>query len=487
MKKTRLNAWVPTSDGRHNLTLYLLTYLCLSTCLPVSVSVYSRITRYKAVHQKYKCLIELSQEEEALRFCTLAMESTQRMDARLSSDDPNRAKLGLLFRMLQNLHEEATKRCMANEFSTIMTDDMRSKLIVKYLDKEREKGVIAKRPLEGREILFHETPVVCLRKTQQASTNAMELKSCSHCLRTFIDPQMFGLAQDAFDAVLHPVPCGHCQLEHYCSTECQETAWRQYHRLLCTGSDDPEDFGQPLILLQLSVQHTGRTNPLLIARMLAMVLSAAMDGDADPSRVFDRFVQNELPHDRDTVAFELILRHMQENSPLRHDHGHLIDKWLTLSRYRSFNGLLQRNAATIQPISDLHRYVQILDPDKDVDTLRHLLQKLHGAEVGSQYSGQDIQQAILLSNVAIQNWTIQGAGLYPVLNSMNHSCDPNVTSMSSTTSNKMQVITLCPIQEGEELTVSYIDESLPRTQRQELLWQQYRFRCRCTRCSSSAG
>ncbi len=43
------------------------------------------------------------------------------------------------------------------------------------------------------------------------------------------------------------------------------------------------------------------------------------------------------------------------------------------------------------------------------------------------------------------------------------------------------------IEAGEELTVSYLDQTLPRAQRQQRLSFAYGFSCRCARCIEEAS
>jgi flagellar biosynthesis/type III secretory pathway protein FliH len=87
---------------------------------------------------------------------------------------------------------------------------------------------------------------------------------------------------------------------------------------------------------------------------------------------------------------------------------------------------------------------------------------------------------------------------------MNHSCDPNVqvrtlprsftppTSLpaelpgrgdpSDPPSHKITVIAREPITPGTELTITYVDPSLPRNVRRQALRDGYGFWCECARC-----
>lgn len=65
----------------------------------------------------------------------------------------------------------------------------------------------------------------------------------------------------------------------------------------------------------------------------------------------------------------------------------------------------------------------------------------------------------------------------------NHSCSPNVLfgSYEQYGMQQMHFITCKNIQEGEELTISYIDFTLNKKGRQDAL-KQYNFTCKCERC-----
>lgn len=85
----------------------------------------------------------------------------------------------------------------------------------------------------------------------------------------------------------------------------------------------------------------------------------------------------------------------------------------------------------------------------------------------------------------MSNLTAMGTGMFPVANCMNHSCLPNVVSMSRSTNETLDVVAIRPIQPGDELHISYIDESEPRAQRQRKLLKYYQFTCECEKCAAA--
>jgi len=82
-----------------------------------------------------------------------------------------------------------------------------------------------------------------------------------------------------------------------------------------------------------------------------------------------------------------------------------------------------------------------------------------------------------------------GTGFFRAQSLMNHSCEPNCAAQKgdADADNAAMLYSLKPIQPGEELTISYIEERdedgelLPAAERRMLL-QDYGFECRCPLC-----
>ncbi|KAJ1720402.1 hypothetical protein LPJ61_006165, partial [Coemansia biformis] len=70
---------------------------------------------------------------------------------------------------------------------------------------------------------------------------------------------------------------------------------------------------------------------------------------------------------------------------------------------------------------------------------------------------------------------------------LNHSCLPNAGFAYSTTSGRQVVRALADIAEGDEVTLSYTDGLLPRTERQKLLSAVYFFECTCAKCAGDSA
>ena len=74
-----------------------------------------------------------------------------------------------------------------------------------------------------------------------------------------------------------------------------------------------------------------------------------------------------------------------------------------------------------------------------------------------------------------------GREVYLAASMLNHSCAP---TCEMTRASVCEVRTTRSVQEGEELTISYIDESLPRSHRIKHLRSHYHFECVCPKCTA---
>ena len=83
-------------------------------------------------------------------------------------------------------------------------------------------------------------------------------------------------------------------------------------------------------------------------------------------------------------------------------------------------------------------------------------------------------------------------GLYPLHSFLNHDCSPNLSIRhipvrGRLASMKIAALATRDIAPGQELTISYIDPSMPVTRRRLLLWRDYCFGpCTCERCTTQA-
>lgn len=257
-------------------------------------------------------------------------------------------------------------------------------------------------------------------------------------------------------------------LEKYCSEACRDRADKLWHRVLC-GAHFVSDAKRvhPLHHLYSLCVELQRSNPLLICRIFAMILLRIVNG-ADPDHAFQdfrNFISSEEPSPHDEAAVFLLKNLLCANAPF-------MERIVTLSNYRRLNGAIMRNAQTINPVSDLHMWFEnALKKEKKEGELM--------ARVG--FTPDTLKDYMAKPEMLALN-KIEGYGLLPVANCMNHSCDPNIISSSSHNNDTVTFVALRPIQAGEELCISYVDDNLTWQERHKLLREFYRFECKCIRC-----
>ena len=129
-------------------------------------------------------------------------------------------------------------------------------------------------------------------------------------------------------------------------------------------------------------------------------------------------------------------------------------------------------------ISDIEGSFALLTPEQKAEFL-----SLHDFRFPSE-ENQSHLMTIFRSNA--YNTGEESVGLFPKMARINHSCRPNAGNWWSETREKRIIFATRDIQEGEEITVSYIPLLKTTADRQTRL-QQYGFACDCIACQSAAG
>lgn len=96
-------------------------------------------------------------------------------------------------------------------------------------------------------------------------------------------------------------------------------------------------------------------------------------------------------------------------------------------------------------------------------------------------TGAAVEQAL---GVLAESGQVDGAAVYMVGACCNHSCEPNAEARGNDAG--MQLVALTRITAGNEVTISYVDESileLPLDARRKHLQRAYKFWCSCPRCA----
>lgn len=332
------------------------------------------------------------------------------------------------------------------------------------------KGVFSTRPFDEGECVFQETPLVS--HIESTAADKYLRRTCAHCMKPLITrefaaelldpavsplPRMSGGVPEAvaraLAAPVELVPCPHCGgAEAYCSTACRDAAWRAYHKLLCTHGNPDCSMG---IFCRMA-RATGLTNPQCIARMMAICALRVVDGGmklTDALAPFMAFEWSSWPGERDEEFFALLYKALSPQVPPGVAAG-----IVSLEVFRIFNGVIQRNASRVQPLTDIHLLLSAAAAASEKDVL---------AALSSEWASR---------------LSVGGTALFAVANTINHSCAPNAQFASATTDHRITLVCASKIAADDEITVSYIDETQPKKQRLEELKSKYLFTCQCDKC-----
>jgi hypothetical protein len=276
--------------------------------------------------------------------------------------------------------------------------------------------------------------------------------------------------------------------ERYCNAECRAEAARAYHAVLCVAHCGEQldaasrlfeqrvaQRRQALTALHALVVAHRRTNLLLIARMLAREIIAlnANGGDLNgAASAFDAFVGYDAaaPGDADAVRHltTLLLPHAR--------HADAAARLVTIERVRRLNAVLLLNASTVNPLSVAATALGALDAERRFALLRQL-----DAQLDERFKHADQ----FLECEPLRRLCVVGTGLYRVINVANHSCRPSAVVGCGNTHHQLSLVAARSIAAGDEITISYCDETQNRATRRAFLKKHYRFDCRCERCESN--
>ncbi|EFJ45026.1 SET and zf-MYND domain-containing protein [Volvox carteri f. nagariensis] len=298
-----------------------------------------------------------------------------------------------------------------------------------------------------------------------------------------------------------PMPCRRGCGALYCSAACEAEAWEHSHCLLCTGT---RTSSSPLVELKAEPfwEHARETNEifLLAAQVVvstllraARLLAGSSSGAAGPSDAYRSALlaawqpymygwkrcwwdSVAVPDDvDDEEEFRTQLKSLASDS-LELLSAAISDprfgpELLQLEVYGSIVGMFELNNMGLSvpsPVEDYFLAVDEMEEGAEKQAVLQITQPLLDA-LDSEYASPCESTAFL----ALQSC-------------INHSCDPNCTAVCDTGDRTVTVLAQRDIAAGEEITLSYIDVTLPYKERQAAL-RDYGFVCRCTRCVADAA
>lgn len=402
---------------------------------------YPKNLEYKLHLRKAQCLIRLGRYEEGLPVLQAGQDTIHL--AKLSEEKKSSVRRDLLA-----MEQEA--RCLLQkrptgrspsassagsqppppQFRNSSLPQANPKLeLVQSQDRIRGRYVVTQQDLHVGEILFSEEPFSSVLLPEHYSTH------CHQC----------------YARLAAPLPCKKCTQPRYCSVECCEVAWLAHHQYECGYLDLLHSLG--VGHLAIRTLFSAGLHKLQSIRAAVKNGSYAYSTEDAYSRVFS------LTHHIDKLEEEEVFQYTVTAALL----GSYVARRTTFLSPSSA-------AATTrdQPIDeDLVNYLGGL-------VLLHLCQLIGNAHAVTELresDNGDVQQVRLAT------------GIYVSASMMNHSCRTLIINQFQGA--RLLVRATRPLQQGQEVTNCYGPHYRRHLfqERQDMLLNQYKFRCRCTACS----
>lgn len=360
------------------------------------------------------------------------------------------------------------------------------------ISEKKNRGIVAKRNLAQDEIIFTEKPLVSAQFTWN---EFYQYKACEYCMRPLetTEENIARLTEDRnfklpylkeFCSVDKSkfVQCSNCQIE-YCSEECRQNAFNSYHQTLCLGKDRFNENHPVNRLLETwrQIHLPPETTTIMLVLKLVAIIKQSQDKNSIiqkllkfESNLTNGNMKHKLTGENFFYQVELLRQqlyeifvnylYVKECEPMFSDYG-----------FKQLFGLIGRNSQGIgtSPLSQwVNTCTKSLENDKSkLKKFNKYLDKLYDRL--DKYAGQFLNS--------------EGSALFELQSCANHSCNPNAEIVFKNNNNEVSLKALGDIHQGEEITISYLDEcSLTRSRhsRQKILKENYLFLCDCDKCLS---
>ncbi|KAH8861775.1 SET and MYND domain-containing protein 5 [Schistosoma japonicum] len=380
----------------------------------------------------------------------------------------------------------------------------------------RGRGLVAAQSINTEDILFTEDPLICC----QFSWNKLYgYKACDHCLRPLESSEenvqrltnnpTFTLPySEASFQCNQIVQCPTC-LTNYCSQNCLDSAALTYHSVMCMGLIESENENplKKLDIIWRQFHYPPESGTIfLLVRIAAACLSACIMASSPSLHIVEALKQfissTSAPTNENTSVLYHQLLGDQFVTRIEQIHNAFVEVLLFLCQKFShatsceeciqtlqkagLNSLLEKHHFTSalclisrngQGIATSALSVWVNQAGKIVSTMNEQTSKEFDLFVNRLYEAIDDHVGSFLDN--------EGVGLYYYQSRINHSCSPNAVIRFSGVNSQLSVVALTAIQEGEEVTISYLDDCLQsrsRHTRRKYLSSNYLFWCDCPKC-----
>ncbi|EDW51593.1 SET and MYND domain-containing protein 5 [Drosophila sechellia] len=355
------------------------------------------------------------------------------------------------------------------------------------------RAMIATKNFAKDEVIFEEEPFV----SRQFSWNvAYGYAACDHCMRPLetvlenvrrlaSDPKVeVPLLQHDPTAqwVAQFTQCPRCKVR-YCSEDCLMEAQKRYHRVACMGAFHSDDT-HPINVLNETwkkMHYPPETGSImLIVRLMAIYQQSTKKEEfLEQLQSFQSLIVNREQKIYHKMLGENFEQQMEQlylafcNAFTGED----FSMFKTPDAFKTLMAILGTNSQGIAT-SVLSQWVAKVSDlpltDSEKEQLDTVIDGLY-AKV-AEFAGE------FLNN--------EGSGLYLLQSKINHSCVPNACSTFPYSNDIVVLKALGPIQQGEEICISYLDECMlerSRHSRHKVLRENYVFICQCPKCRAQAS
>ncbi|XP_063441122.1 uncharacterized protein LOC134721815 [Mytilus trossulus] len=352
------------------------------------------------------------------------------------------------------------------------------------------KAVFAVKDIKAGDIVFSDAPIVTTPYV--ADDKKQVVKGCNHCGTSLMTARdYFKEKLDNMDAtakevvennwpVTKPVVCSECKLVTYCSNICKNTAWERHHELLCPSRskatkklydiDQNKGWGTDVDGTWKEL-WSGHFSAYILAKIWANIaadvkLWMKQDGKDVPEMM--HWAKAKAPF-RKFIAFGVgsaakdmpyVLKIMND---IFRDCGDGIKMDIT---EQELNGRYYQAACNLQiysdPVTPYHKFYDNL----------------------SNFNPEDPKALSILKYLDDKIPSASFSGMFPLHACLNHSCMNNVEVSDGEVNGVpgVSVRAKTDIKEGEELTTTYIDTTMPRRLRRAWMYKSFNFWCQCPRC-----
>jgi len=341
-------------------------------------------------------------------------------------------------------------------------------------------GLCATQQIVTQSKLFREEPIIC---GQYSWGIVYGYEACHHCLKSLETPvgmlQRLSKDKELTLPIADHMPsvdvssfafCPGCKVM-FCSDACLKTALAQYHTPVCTNGEPDH----PLVKLDelwRNMHYPPETTSLV---MIIKIIGLSITSGKIPE-IFGEFYQ--AVENRGNTHKVLKPEFISQLDLLRDGllqifgSNSLVQQLLLRENFISLIALIGMNGQGIgtSSFADYCKRLEELPLTKDdKDNLDRRIEVL--------YDKMDEEVGIFRD--------VEGTGLYALQSKLNHSCDPNVQIVFSSSNHVLSVEALRDIPKGEELCISYLSccqlES-SRHSRRKVLLENYLFECECGKC-----